>query len=287
MATPLKSQAGSQATWTYAAAPKPQRLTTGAAIALHAGQHLRRIANLRQLWVYALIVVAVVLGNLAMVQFSLSQPSAMRTYFESFVVRAQAMCALGLATAAIRADADAGALGLFLLRPRAPVALPIGRWLAVGAMVALAGLLMVLGMAATAAGTTMMVDLGVLGRMTLAALLGGFTYSAIFLCIACWFRSAAATGLAWFAVADLVLASLSDTAGALAPSHHLQLLVQGVYPPNASLVDMVKRLAQAAPPPVASQWNAWLVPIEVGALALLTAVALGLALWRLRRAPPG
>ncbi len=286
MAAPSPGKSRST-TWTYASAPKARRLTAGPAIALHAGQHLRRIGNLRQLWVYALIVVAVVLGNLALVRFSLSEPSAMRTYFESFVLRAQAMCALGLATAAIRADADAGALGLFLLRPCAPVALPIGRWLAVGAMVALAGLLMVLGLAATAAGTTMMVDLGVLGRMTLAVLLGGFAYAAVFLSIACWFRSAAATGLAWFAVADLVLPSLSETVGALSPSHHLQLLVQGVYPQNTSLVDRVKDLAHVTAPPVASQWNAWLVPIEVGALGLLTAVALGLALWRLRRAPPG
>jgi hypothetical protein len=272
--------------WRYATAPVPKRLATGAAIALHAGLHLRRLANPRALWPYALILVGTVLGSLALVRLSLSEPTALVKYFETIVLRAEALCALGLATAAIRNDADAGALGLFLLRPRAPVALPVGRWLAVGLTVTVAGGLMLGGLVLSAAGTTMQAPGPTLLRMLLAVVLDGFAYAAIFLSLACWFKSAAAAGLAWFGVADLVLPPLSDAVARFSPSHHLQLMVEGVYPPATDLMEMVKGLGKApvALPP--DPWNAWLVPVECLALLLLTALPLGLAMWRMRRQPP-
>lgn len=272
--------------WRYAQAPQPRPLTTLPAIALHAGLHLRRLAKPQQLWPYALIVLGTVAGSLALVRLSLSEPTALLKYFQTIVLRAEALCALGLATSAIRTDADAGALGLFLLRPRAPVALPVGRWLAVGLTVAVAGAVMLAGLVASAAGTTMQASGSTLLRMLLAVVLDGFVYAAVFLALACWFKSAAAAGLAWFGVADLVLPPLSDTVARVSPSHHLQLLVEGAYPPATDLVEMVKGLGHApvALPP--DPWNAWLVPVEVAALLALTAIPLGLALWRMRRQPP-
>jgi hypothetical protein len=272
--------------WRYVAAPKPQPLNTVPAIALHAGLHLRRLARPRQLWPYGLILLGTVLGSLALVRLSLSEPGALVKYFETIVLRAEALCALGLATAAIRTDADAGTLGLFLLRPRAPVALPVGRWLAVGLAVTVAGGLMLAGLVASAVGTTMQPDVGTLVRMALAVALDGFAYAAIFLCLACWFKSAAAAGLAWFGVADLVLPPLSDTVARISPSHHLQLLVEGVYPPASDLLELVKGMGKVPTQVPPDPWNAWLVPTETLALLVLTAIPLGLAMWRMRRQPP-
>lgn len=272
--------------WSYADAPRPRRLGTGYAIVLHAALHMRRLADLRVLWPWLLVTVGVVLGGLGLVRLSLSDPTAWQTYVKTFALRAEALIAMGLATAAIRGDADAGALGAFLMRPRAPVALPLGRWLAVSVAVALAGLAMLGGLVATAAGTTMMVEGAALGRMTLAVVLDAFTYSAIFLCIACWLRSAAAVGLGWFAVADLVLPPLSGSVAYLSPAHHLGLLVDGAYPSVQGLAGMLSEIAKIPAQPTADPWNPWLVPVESGALLLLTAVPLVLAVVRLQREPP-
>lgn len=242
----------------------PSPLGTVRATALHAVLHLQRMAGPRTLWPYLLIIVAVIAGGLGLARLSLREPDVIVRYVGQFALRALALVALGLGTGAIRHDAEVGALTAFLLRPRAEVALPVGRWLAVTALVTGLGWAMAAGVLASVAGTVLMPAPAWIARLVLAIALGSAAYSAIFLAIASFVRSAAAVGLAWMVAADLVLAARVDTIGVLSPSHWLGRLVE--RPPDVGLLGA--DLAQA-----------------VLGLMALTAAALAAAVWRFRRDP--
>lgn len=275
------------ASWRYDGIALPLRLGTASAVLLHAGLHLKRLAQPRALWPYLLIAVGVAAGGLGLVKLALSDPSAPIEYFRKFLLRGEALCALGLATAAVRADADAGALQYWLLRPRAAVALPIGRWLAVVAAVTGLGWLMALSVLGATAGTILMPPGEFVVRMLLSVPLAAMAYSAIFLWIASTVRAAAATGLLWLVLVDLGLASLSTTVGLIAPSQYLGTFIAGA--PDASLIDTLKaRVGAAAGLATAGTATATWQHVTGAAAGLLLLAGAGLAgaVWRFRGNPP-
>lgn len=275
------------AAWRYDGAPLPHRLRPIEATVLHAGLHLRRLAQPRALWPYLLIAVAVSAGGLGLVKLALSDPSAPIEYFRKFLLRAVALSALGLASAAVRTDADAGALQYWLLRPRAALALPVGRWLAVVVAVTGLGWLMSLAVLGATAGTILMPPGEFIVRMLLSIPLAALVYSAIFLLIASTVRAAAATGLLWLVIVDLALASLSTTVGIVAPSQYLGTFIAGA--PDASLIDTLKAKVGAAAglATAATATATWQhVAGAAAGLVLLTGAALGGVVLRFRGNPP-
>jgi hypothetical protein len=197
--------------FTYTGVPAPASPGLPGAILLHLGLHLRRAAALRLVWPYLLLAVAVVAGSLGLVQLD----------FAVFVLRACALVALGMATSAVRGDADSGALALHLLRPRASVALPVGRWAAVAVLVASLGLLMLGGMLLTTAGTILAPSWAAVARMAVAVVLAAMAYSSIFMAISAHFKAAAGMGLLYLVVGDVVAPSLPGLVGVVSVQRHL------------------------------------------------------------------
>jgi hypothetical protein len=207
--------------FTYTGVPAPASPGLPGAILLHLGLHLRRAAALRLVWPYLLLAVAVVAGSLGLVQLALAQRAAIQEYFAVFVLRACALVALGMATSAVRGDADSGALALHLLRPRASVALPVGRWAAVAVLVASLGLLMLGGMLLTTAGTILAPSWAAVARMAVAVVLAAMAYSSIFMAISAHFKAAAGMGLLYLVVGDVVAPSLPGLVGVVSVQRHL------------------------------------------------------------------
>jgi ABC-type transport system involved in multi-copper enzyme maturation permease subunit len=273
--------------WSFRDVRAPSGPSWVGATVLHATLHLRRLLDLRTLWPWLLLLAALVAASLGLVRLALADPSAIVEFFRKFALRGEALVALGLGTAAVRGEADAGAIGYWLLRPRAHVALPLGRWLAVVLATAAFGLLMTLGTLATTWGTILQPPSETVARMLIAAGLAALVYPAVFVWIGSTFKSAAAAGLAWLVAGDLAGALVSDSLRAISPAHHLGIVVVGSADRTLTdqLVDQVRTMAgKAAAQLPEAGWGPTLGAI--GALAALTAVALGLALWRFRRDPP-
>ena len=129
--------------WSWSQAPEAAKLTLPAATAVHMQVQLARTLRLRTLWPWLAVTLAVTLGGGAIVHFSVESADRFADYVDSWGIRAIALVALGLGTAAVRQDAEAGALSFFLLRPQAKTALPIGRWLAVSLVAGALGVLSV------------------------------------------------------------------------------------------------------------------------------------------------
>ncbi|MFZ4578580.1 MAG: hypothetical protein ACOYOB_09330 [Myxococcota bacterium] len=207
--------------FTYTGVAAPASPTLPGAILLQWGLHLRRATALRASWPYLLLAVAVVAGSLGLVQLALAQRAAIQEYFSVFVLRACALAALGMATSALRGDADSGALALHLLRPRAAVALPLGRWAAVVILVASLGLLMLGGMLLATAGTVLAPSWAAVARMAAAVVLAAMAYTSIFLAISAHFKAAAGMGLLYLVAGDVVAPSLPGPVGIVSVQAHL------------------------------------------------------------------
>jgi len=213
-----------QETFAYKGIVVPRGPTVPAAVILHMRLQLRRIVAPRAIWPYLLIILGVALGSLGLVRLSLASGGAFITYFQSFALRAVALIALGLATAAVRSDTDAGTMGYYLLRPRAEIGLPLGRWLATAAATTLLGWLLAAAILVSTAGTLLMPPAAYVVRMLVAIALAATAYNGIFLLIAAVFRAGAAVGLVWLVAVDLVTGSLSGNLSLLAPTHYLAVL---------------------------------------------------------------
>ncbi len=236
-------------TFTYAGVAVPPGPSIAVAIALHARLQLRRIFALRAIWPYLLIVLGVALGSLGLVRLSLANAGAYVAYFQTFALRAVALMALGLATAAVRSDTDAGTMAYYLLRPRAEIGLPLGRWLATVAATSMLGWLLAGAVLLSTAGTMLTPNFAYVLRMFLSVVLAAIAYNGVFLLIAALFRAGAAVGLVWLVAVDLVTGSLSGNLSLLAPTHYLAVL--------------------SAPAPEQGLW-------QQGEVASLAAAALGL-----------
>ena len=212
----------------YAGVSVPPGPSVSGAVLLHARLYLLRCLAPRALWPYALIALAVAVGALGLVRLSLADAGAFVAYVKTFALRGVALVALGLGTAAIRADTDAGTMTPYLMRPRAAIGLPLGRWLAVWTTSTLLGWLMCGAVLASSMGTPLAPPAAYALRMFVSVPLAAAAYAAIFLLIAASFRAGAAIGLVWLVVVDLVTGSLSGNLSLLAPSHHLGVLCAAV-----------------------------------------------------------
>lgn len=256
-----------QTSYTDATWPKP--LSLPRAVLLHASVHLRRVLTLRRLWPYLLLMTLPILASAGLARLALDDTSVIGRFFQYFTLRAMALMALGLGVAAIREDAEGGVLPLVLLRPRAPLAVPIGRTLAVTAVVGTLGSAMALGTLATLLGTPFAPDLAYVGRAVLAAWFGALAYSGVFIGFGSWFASGTAVGLGWLVGVDLVLAPYAEAAGRVSPSHYLAILAQTL--PGRDLV--------------AAQ-TAGQIPGALLGLLLVGALGVAAAVVRLRGDPP-
>lgn len=253
----------------YTEATWPAPLSLPRAVALHAAVHLRRLLTVRRLWPYLLLMALPILASAGLARLALDDTSVIGRFFQYFTLRAMALMALGLGVAAIREDAEAGVLPLVLLRPKAPLAVPLGRSLAVTAVVGVLGSAMALGTLATLLGTPFAPDLPYVGRALLAAWFGAFAYSGVFIGFGSWFTSGTAVGLGWLVGVDLVLAPYAEAAGRLSPSHYLAVLAQTL--PGRDLV--------------AAQ-TAGQIPGALLGLVLVGALGAAAAVVRLRGDPP-
>lgn len=259
----------SQAPWSYADVTWPRPLSLARAIFLHASVHLRRVLTVRRLWPYLLLMALPVLASAGLARLALDDTSVIGRFLQYFTLRAMALCALGLGVSAIREDAEGGVLSLVLLRPRATLAVPIGRCLAVTAVVGVLGSGMALGSLAALFGTPFSPDLAYMARAVVAAWAGAFAYTGVFLGFGSWFAAGTAVGLGWLVGVDLVLAPYAEAAALLSPSHYLAILAQTL--PGRDLV---------------AANTAGQIPSAVAGLLLVGALGVAASAWRLRGDPP-
>lgn len=248
-------------TWSWNQAPEAKKLSLPAAILIHMQVQLVRTLRLRTLWPWLAVTLAVTLGGWAIVHFSVESAERFAEYVDTWGIRAIALVALGLGTAAVRQDAEAGALSFFLLRPQAKTALPIGRWLAVSLVTGALGVLSVAALWLVTRGTSAEMPFTDLLRLLLAATLAALAYSATFLTVAIWLRAAVGMSVGWLVLFD-GLATQSTSFAAIAPSHYLATILGRESPPETQ------------------------APMAVAALLGWTALMLVAATVRLQREPP-
>lgn len=243
---------------------RPVAPSLPAAVALHLSIHLRRSLHWRAVVPALAVVILVALAGAALSRSSPGRWDLLPTYFSTVLLRAIALVALGFGTAAIRADAEQGALAAFLLRPRAPVALALGRLLAVALVVTSFALLaagMLFGLAALIA---LPPDLGRMPWQLAAAAGAGLCYGAIFVFFGAVFRHATALSLAYLVLIDMGLGAVSQRVGLLSPYQALSVLAD--VAPDASL-----SLGAGV-----ALWGA------LAQLGVLTVLAAGATVWRLQ-----
>ena len=243
--------------WSWIQAPEARKLSLPAAVGIHMHVQLVRTLRLRTLWPWLAMTLAVTLGGWAIVRFSVESADHFAEYVDTWGIRAIALVALGLGTAAVRQDTEAGALAFFLLRPQAKTALPIGRWLAVAVVAAALGVLSMLTLWLATRGTSGEMPFSDLASLLLAAM----AYSATFVAIAIWARAAVGMSVGWLVLMDN-LATKSTSFAAIAPSHYLATILGDESAPETT------------------------VPVAIAALLGWTALMLAAAVVRLQREPP-
>lgn len=260
----------------------PDRLGYVQATLLHARLHALRLARWQTLWPWLALAVAAGVGGWVIARHSLEDAGAMQNYLQQFVLRVGALVGLALGVAAIRQDAEAGALPSFLLKPRAEVALPVGRFLAVSAWSGLLGTAAV-GLALLGSwGTLLQPPAAMAGLLLLAAPLHAMAWSALCVGLGVWFKHAAAIAMGWLVVGDAVLGQFSAAGGLLSPGLHVsRMLGTGeVEAQAAGLVSQLQGGAGALPD---------IQPDPAGGamgLVILSALGVAAAVLRLQRDCP-
>lgn len=224
-----------------AAIALPAKMSVGSATWLHARLHFARLARWQTLWPWLALSVAAGLGGWLIARHSLEDAGAMQNYLQQFVLRVGALAGLALGVAAIRQDAEAGALPSFLLKPRAELALPIGRFLAVAAWSGLLGTAAVLLAVLGSWGSLLVPSSQLIGLLLLAAPLHAMAWSAICVGLGAWFKHAAAVALGWLVVGDAVLGQFSAAGGLLSPGLHVSRML-GTGEVQAQAVGLVNQL---------------------------------------------
>ncbi|MCO4761425.1 MAG: hypothetical protein KC502_07970 [Myxococcales bacterium] len=242
----------------------PASPSMASALALHAGLHLRRSLKLRRMFPALLLIALVVAAGAGIARVSAGQPLALLTFLSTLGVRAVGLIALGMGTRALRADADHGALSAFLLRPRAAVALPIGRLFATIIMVSTLAVFMAVAVQGAALAVALPVEWARMPYIICGYVLASVGYTALFMLFASLLRPAAAIGLAWLVLIDLGLGNLSDRLGRLTPG-----------PSAASIVNF---------DPDLSLWGSAGLDLwfSVLSIVVLTVMCAGITLWRFR-----
>jgi len=234
------------------------------AIGLHLLLHLQRTTRLRIVVPTALLALGMAIAAAGLAYSSPESFNVVSTFFETFALRAVAIVGLALGVGTIRSDAEHGALAAFMLRPRAALALPIGRLMATTAAVAIFAALATLGIFGGAATFGILPDPARLPFQLAAAVLAGLSYTSIFVLLGTVTKHAIALGLAWLVLIDMGLGNLSDRIGLLAP--HNSLVTIASFDPDLSLMGT-------------TGLTVWLAVLHVVALALIAA---GLMTWRMQ-----
>jgi hypothetical protein len=238
------------------------------AVALHAAVHARTLLDWRRLTPWLVVTALVAVVAFALARLPDLDPTTLQDLLGELVLRGTGLCALGLGVSAIREDIEAGAMPLLLLRPRAAFALPAGRWLAVGGIVAGLGMAMTLLVAAALAAKPAQPDGRTVAVGLLAALAAAYAYSGLFMAVGAWFRSATGAALGWFVAIDVLLAQFSTRAAALSPATLATQMLHGLQPAG---------LDAAPPSPDALGALVWMAVLGLAGCALTIA--------RLRRGP--
>ncbi len=204
------------------------------ALGLHLLLHLRRSARLRVVLPALLLALGMAVAAAGLAYSSPADVKVVPQFFETFALRAMAIVGLAIGASAIRSDADHGALASFMLRPRAAVALPLGRLLATVAMVGLFSLLATAGIFTGASVFGVSPDLARLPFQLAAGAGAALSYTAVFVLLGTVSRHAIAIGLAWLVMIDMGLGNLSDRIGLLAP--HNSLVTIASFDPDLSML---------------------------------------------------
>lgn len=235
-----------------------------AAIGLHAKVEVARLLRVSRAWpAVAVLLATLVIGGLVAFYTPIDLLITPR-FFGTFALPALALVALGYGTGSLRADGDRGALSLFVMRPRGWLAVPLGRLIATGALMSLAGLALGGFSFGVAAAFAVPPIEGHLPHMLLAGALAGAVYTAMFMFVAATFQRATAASLTWLIGVDLTLA------------RHVDALA--VISPGPLLADIATR-APDLPLVGAGSGDLWMGALNVVAIGLAAA---GLLIWRFR-----
>jgi hypothetical protein len=260
--------------WTWREAPTPARLSLAAAVRLHALVQWRRMWTGGAVWAALAFAVLVAAGAAAQMRYvgGWSETIAGLPLFAVGIV------GLALGGVGLRTDVEQGALELFYLRPRGPLAVPLGRWWATACVsAAVGGLAWVVAVVASL-GMPVAVECAAAVRAGWAILLASLTYAAVFIAIAAWSERATVVGLGWYGLGDYLLPKFHKLWAALSPRSHALRLIEGRYPRDITPLDLLQPPAT----PVESLTD-WLVPAESAALLAIAAVCLWAAAFRFRR----
>lgn len=256
-------------TFRYADAPSFAPPGPGRAIGLHARLWLRRLVERRLVVGLGGLAAALAAALVARGRLAPSEPRAAMETFASLGLPALALVALGLGISTLRRDADHGALDAFLLRPRAALALPVGRWAATTLVVTGFGWTVV---ALGAAGAAAFARPFAPERLLLLAVglpLGAGAYVALFQAFATLGRAGAAISMGWWLLFDFGLSRVIDGLARVSVRPALELLV-GFDTDLAIAGDAGREVLVAA--------------VQ---LVLLAALGLAWTLYRLRGDAPG
>lgn len=255
--------------WSYRDATWPAPLSVFGAAVVHFGQHFGRLLNPRRTWSYWVLMLLPTIASAGLARLALDDTSRIGFFYQHFAMRALALCALGLGVAAIREDTEAGAMPTLLLRPRAAIALPIGRVVATALFCTLLGAAMTVGFNLSLLGSPFVVDFPFMLRQAAAISFGSLAYAGVFMAIGAWFKSGTGVGLAFLLVVDLIGATKIDSLAHFAPAHYLDILIQTL--PGRDVT-----AAQTADQ----------IPGALVGLLLLGALGTGLTTWRMSRDLP-
>jgi|GEM_PF-3349196 len=235
-------------------------------IGLHAWSETRRMLRISRQWPSLLVVLSATVVGAAGAHFAPADLLAAPDFFRTVCLRAIALLAIGYATAALRADADRGALALYLVRPRASLALPLGRLVATTGVIAVTGVLFACLLFGATAAVAVAPDIGHLPLMCLAAVLAAVGYTPLFMAVAAYFKRAAAICVAWFVVVDLMLASATTSFATFAPGPAVQTVAARYPDPH---------------------WYSDVLLAPIGQVFAIGAIATALLLWKFAADEPG
>ncbi len=242
--------------------PAPPSLVR--AVTLHAQDQLLELLRLQRIWPAAALLSLLTVVSGFQARAAPGDKLAAVDFFASFAMPLLTMMAIGYGAASIRNSGDRGAATLYLLRPRGSLAWPLGTWLANVTVVCGA---CIVAVASTLLAATISVtpQWGHVVPMVVAATLNGMVWTTIAMAAASFFARGAAVCVLWLVVGDSWLAKGLDSVAAITPGPALKQLIN--LPPEHLLLSSNS-------------------PAAAAQIVVITAVALGVLIWRIDRTPP-
>ena len=213
--------------------PLPPAPSLPRVVGLHAVSALKSLLSKRS-WP-ALATVALLTALTALIaSYSVEDRLAATDFFGSFGRVVVALLGIGYGASGVRAQADRGAVTLFLLKPRGAIGWPLGTWLAPVTVLGTVGL----GAAGLALAAQALVAMPPDTALLLPTLLSGAA------CAGCWTTigmaaaalspKGAALCAVWLFIGDMMLSRWIELLAWLTPGPALSTLAQ--YPPDSMLL---------------------------------------------------